>query len=139
MAVISFNFTKVIAEQSKPVTGKIKIGNNVKIDSAESADINFGGSSKAGIRFGFEYKSTYQPEIGGITLKGNLIYLQDTDKVKKVLDTWKKDKKVVPEVAKEVLGAVLNRCNIQALILSRDVGLPSPIPLPKVSEQPPKK
>jgi len=32
----------------------------------------------------------------------------------------------------EILNIILTRCNIQALILARDINLPSPIPLPKV-------
>lgn len=132
MAIISFNFTTVHAELTKSASGKIKIGNNVGITSAEKADINFADTSKGGIRFGFEYKSSYEPNIGHVLLKGTVIYLHDADKVKGVLETWKKDKKVSPEVGREVIDAVLQRSNVEALIVSRDVGLPSPIPLPKV-------
>jgi hypothetical protein len=31
-----------------------------------------------------------------------------------------------------ILNTVLTKCNIEALILSQEVNLPSPIPLPKV-------
>jgi hypothetical protein len=35
-----------------------------------------------------------------------------------------------------ILNSILTKCNIQALILSQDVNLPSPIPLPKVRQEP---
>jgi len=45
---------------------------------------------------------------------------------------WKDQKKVHKDVMTETLNVILDRCNIQALILARDINLPSPIPLPKV-------
>jgi hypothetical protein len=132
MAVISFSFTSIHANHDKPGKGKIKVSNNVSITTVDPADINFGDASKGGVKFGFEFKSNYEPKLGSIVLKGKLIYLNDTDKVKKIFDMWKKEKKVPPEAAGEVINNILNRCNVEALIMSRDVGLPSPIPLPKM-------
>ena len=37
------------------------------------------------------------------------------------------------EVMAQVINSVLTKSNIQALILSRDVNLPPPIPMPKVN------
>ncbi|RMF06578.1 hypothetical protein D6764_01950 [Candidatus Woesearchaeota archaeon] len=136
MAVISFSFTNLQAQTKKPVRGKISISNGVSITSAEKADINFGDTTKAGIRFGFEYKSTYTPDIGSVVINGRLIFLHDADKVNKVLEEWDKSQKVMPDVAKEIMSTILNRCSVQALVMSRDVGLPPPIPLPKVELKP---
>jgi len=132
MAVISFNFTSIHADVIKPVQGKIKIGNNIALTSVEKADINFADTSKGGARIQFEYKSVFDPGIGSVVLKGNVVYLQEADTVKRLLDTWKKDKKVITEAAKEVMTSVLDKASVQALVLSREVGLPSPIPMPKV-------
>ena len=38
-----------------------------------------------------------------------------------------------------LLNALLAKCNVQALILSQDVNLPPPIPLPKVQLNEPQK
>ena len=43
-------------------------------------------------------------------------------------------KQKLPRVAISpiLLNSILNKCNVQALILSQDINLPPPIPLPKV-------
>ena len=62
----------------------------------------------------------------------NSIPLLKKNKVKEVLDGWKKDKKLPKEIMTTILNSVLTKCNIQALILSEQINLPPPIPLPKL-------
>ena len=45
---------------------------------------------------------------------------------------WKKNKAIPKEAMTAVINTALTKCNIQALILSQQVNLPPPIPLPKV-------
>ena len=46
-------------------------------------------------------------------------------------NSWKKNKKIGDEkVALQVLTTILTKCNIKALTLSQEIGLPPPIPLP---------
>ena len=53
-------------------------------------------------------------------------------KQEEILKSWKKSKQVPKETMTEILNTVLMRCNVEALMLSRDVNLPPPIPMPKV-------
>ena len=57
-------------------------------------------------------------------------------KVKKAIDGWKKEKKVDKDIMTQVLNTALTRCNVQALILSQDLNLPPPIPLPRYYRHP---
>ena len=139
MAVISFSFTSVHAELSKPAKGKIKIGNNISITSVEKAGISLADVSKDGVKVGFEFKTSYSPDIGFVLLKGHVIYLQEKEAITKILDIWKKNKTIEEEAGKAVMSAVLDKSNIQALFMTREVGLPSPIPLPKVKVEEKKK
>jgi len=34
-----------------------------------------------------------------------------------------------------VINSILGRCNIQALIMSKELNMPPPIPMPKVAQQ----
>ena len=43
-----------------------------------------------------------------------------------------KDKKIPKEVMTPVLNNILAKSNVEALVLSRELNLPPPIPLPKV-------
>lgn len=131
MTVIGFSFTKMLVEKHNPVKGKVTINNNVGIKEVEETKININTSKKA-LKLDFEFSSSYDPDIGKILLEGEVIYLIDKDKSEEIIKNWKKNKKLEQEVMNSVLNYVLSKCNIQALILSKDMNLPPPIPLPKV-------
>ena len=132
MTIVGFDFTKIDAEKKGPVKGKISINNNVTIKSVEEHNLNLGKEKQNALKFVFEFASKYDPNIGIIKLVGNVIYMAEQKKIKEVLDGWKKDKKLPKDISTSILNTVLTKCNIQSLILSRDINLPPPIPLPKV-------
>jgi hypothetical protein len=133
MSIIGFNFTKILVEKTGSPKGKINISNNIGIVDVKNAKINLGESTNAGVRFAFAFSSEYDPKIGKISLEGEVIVMESKEVVDEILKSWK-DKKAVPkDMMSAILNTVLNKCNIQALILSRDLNLPSPIPLPKVN------
>lgn len=131
MGIIGFNFLKIDVEKKKAITGKVNIKNNVTIKSITEKDINF-ADDQSGIQFNFEYSSTYEPDLGHINLNGEVIYLEKKKKVQEILNNWKKNKKVDKPLMTQILNNVLMKCNIQSLILSQNINLPPPIPLPKV-------
>ena len=131
MTVVGFNFTKVNAEKKQPVKGKISINNNIRIKNVEEIDLTMGKDQK-GLKFSFEFSAKYDPEVANINLDGEVVYMAKADEAKEILARWKKEKKIAPGVMGKVLNTALAKCNIQALILSNDLNLPAPIPLPKV-------
>lgn len=133
MPIVGFNFSKIdVVRKEKTVTGNISINNNVAIKNIEEADLSIGKDKQDVLKFSFEFNSKYEPEIGNISLGGSLLLLDDSKKIKDILSNWKKDKKIAKEVMAGILNTVLAKCNVQALILSQEVNLPPPIPLPKV-------
>lgn len=132
MAIVGFDFTKIDAEKKSLVKGKIKINNNVSIKKVEGIDLSLGKEKKNSLKFSFEFSCKYEPELGFINLNGDVIYMEEANKVKEILDYWKKEKKLPKEVSNVVLNTILSRSNIKALIISQDINLPSPIPMPKV-------
>jgi len=132
LGVIGFGISKIEAEKSPEVKGKISINNNIKINAVEKTDLFLGKNKQEGLKFSFEYVSTYDPKAGKIILIGNLVAVDDKEKVEEIVSGWKKNKKLSAEVLAHVLNSILNKCNIQAIILSREIGLPSPVQLPKV-------
>ena len=89
-------------------------------------------SKQKGLDFIFEYISNYQPDIGKIHLTGHVVYMEKEDIVDEVLKGWEKGKKLSKEMMGKIYNAVLTRCNIQSLIMSRDINLPPNLPMPKV-------
>ncbi|MBI2208086.1 hypothetical protein HYU50_01170 [Candidatus Woesearchaeota archaeon] len=132
MTIVSFNFTKIEAEKKEAGKGKININNNVAITDVGEKDLSLGNEKQKVLSFTFEFTSTYEPKIGLIRLVGDVLYMDDSKKVKQILDDWKKDKKLPKDIMTGILNTILNRSNVQALILSQDVNLPPPILLPKV-------
>ncbi len=132
MKSVGFNFNKINVEKKNIGKGKVNISNNVAIKNIEQKDISLGKSKQDALKFTFEFTSKYEPGLGSILLGGDVLYLTDSQKSKEILDGWKKDKKVPKDIMAGILNTVLAKCNIQALILSQEVNLPPPIPLPKV-------
>ncbi|HHI04233.1 MAG TPA: hypothetical protein ENL45_01665 [Candidatus Woesearchaeota archaeon] len=132
MAIIGFDLNKINIERIGNVSGEIKINNNVSIKEIDKITVPIKKEDQEGLRFGFEFTSNYEPKIGNLVIKGNVIVVEDKKKAEDILKQWKKDKKAESNVMTDVLNTVLEKCNIEALILGRDVNLPPSIPLPKV-------
>ncbi|MFC1768659.1 hypothetical protein ACFLZX_02750 [Nanoarchaeota archaeon] len=136
MAIVGFNFNKLDVKKSEVSKGgKINISNNVSITDVEQHDVSLGKEKQNTLKFNFEFTSKYEPDVGNILLAGSTIFMSDPKKSKEIMDGWEKEKKVPKEVMTEILNTVLTKCNIQALILSQDVNLPPPIPLPKIKPE----
>ncbi len=132
MPIVGFGLTKIIAEKTGQIKGKVDIKNNVSVKDVRPADISLGKEKNNAAKFVFEFSSSYEPGIGKILFEGEVLYMEDPAKIKEILDSWKKGQKVAQEIMAPVLNSILNKCNVQALILSQDINLPPPIPLPKV-------
>ena len=130
--IVGFGFTKLRAEKGEPIKGKIDINNNVSIKDLKEDNLAFGKDKQNVLKFIFEFTSKYEPNIGTILFEGELIYMEEPKKAKEILSGWKKDKQLPKELMGELLNTILTKCNVQALILSQQVNLPPPIPMPKV-------
>ena len=132
MTIVGFNFTKIGAEKKDTAKGKINISNNVAIDKVEEKNISLANDKQKVLAFTFNFTSKYEPDIGLINFVGDILLMEEAKRAKEILDGWKKDKKLPKEIMTPVLNTVLSKCNIQALILSEQINLPPPIPLPKL-------
>ncbi len=136
MTVIGVNIVKINAEKKNAAgVGRVGIKNNISVKELEEKDFNFGSAKQKGLRFVVEFNCRYTPNIGSIDLEGNVLFLESEEKVKEIKKEWKDKKQLPADVMEPILNAALNRCNIEALKISQDIGLPSPIPLPKVERR----
>ena len=138
MTIVGFNFKNIEVKRESAPKGKINVSNNVSIKDVQETSFPLGKEKQAALRFSFEFSSKYEPAVGSINLGGDLLLITESTKVKKIIEDWKKDKKIPPDIMKDILNTVLTRGNILAIILSQEVNLPPPIPLPKVNIQEPK-
>lgn len=131
MTVLNFNFTKIDVEKKNKISKEIKINSNMGLIDVISSNVASGSKQKAFV-IKFKYDVQYEPKIGHIALEGDLIYLADEKLSTEIENSWK-DKKALPkDVMLVVLNRILHNCNVEALILSKEIALPPPIQLPKV-------
>lgn len=134
MAIVGFTFTKILGEKSAGAHGKININNNVALTDVQEAKLGM-AQGKTGLRIHFQFTSKFQPSIGVLLLEGDLLLLEDAKLAADVLKEWGASKTLPKQMMGGVLNHILERTNVQALIVARDLGLPAPIPMPKVNVQ----
>ena len=87
--IVGFGFNKISAQKNTSAKGKIDINNNVSIKDVQESDLALGKEKQSVIKFVFEFTSKYEPDIGQITIEGELLYLDDPKKTKEILASWK--------------------------------------------------
>ena len=137
MTIIGFQFNKILIEKLNPIKGKISVNNNVSLTNVEKSELAFGKEKQNVLKFEFEFNANYEPKSGdkvaSIILNGGLTYLDTPEKITEVEKGWKKNKKIPKEIMTPVLNSILSKCNIEALVLAKEINLPPPIPMPKVN------
>ena len=135
MTIVKINIHKLNAERNLDAkVGQVKINNNVAIKNIE--DLDFAIEGKKGLKFTFAFNCIYEPSLGSIDVEGQVLFVDTEDKVKEIKKNWEDDKKVPVGIMEQIVNAALHKGNIQAIKVSEEVSLPSPLPLPKVKPQP---
>ena len=136
MAIVKINLHKVNAERNlEAAGGQIRINNNVSIKNVE--DMAFDMEGKKGLKFTFTFNCSYEPELGKIEVEGQILFVDTAAKIIEVKKSWDENKRIPVDIMEQVVNAALHKGNIQAIKISEEVSLPSPLPLPKVkTEQP---
>lgn len=133
MSVIGFNFNKISVERLGSKSGKLTISNNVGISEIVEAKVPFGNDKTKCVKVNFKFESKYEPKVAEISLEGDVLYMLPADAAASLIDDWKAKKNLSSEAIQPIMNAILSKSNVEALILSKELNLPSPIPLPKVN------
>jgi len=112
----------------KEVVGQVKIDTNSTVTSVnevspKEADVDF--------RIAISYGS-----LGVLKIEGRLIFEGDAPTLAR---EWREKHSMPTDMANEIHTAILHSCIPETVLLARDLGLPPPIPLPKVNIQEQKK
>ena len=130
MTMVGFSFTKITAERKPASNSAINIESNAGVTNVIELPVI--EPKKALLKFEFTFVVTYEPGIGKIELNGEVVQLYDKEYGLKVVEHWAKNKKLPPEIMPEVFNNILAKSNVEAVVVSRDLGLPSPIQMPRV-------
>jgi hypothetical protein len=140
MPIIGFNFNKLKVEKKSQPTWPIKTRNDFNIVKIDTVEVPLSGQKSDVLSFEFEYSVDYDPKAANILIGGQILYSEEPKKIKEIMSSWKKEKKLKPELMGKLINFALIKCHIKALSLSQDVNLPPHIGLPliKKAEKPQK-
>ncbi|HLC75300.1 MAG TPA: hypothetical protein VJH88_05615 [Candidatus Nanoarchaeia archaeon] len=136
MTIVGVHLTKITAARNvKSAAQKVGINNNISIKNVEPHDFALGKATQQGLKFSFVFNCIYTPDLGTIDFEGDVLFLGEEEETEKVKKEWEANKKLPADFAEPILNAALMRSNIQAIKLSTDMGLPSPVPLPRIEKK----
>ncbi len=137
MGIVALNFIKINVEKKKGIDGKVNINNDLVLkDVVERQLVGKNKQSLADFLFSFtvQYLTEEKVALASILLEGEVVYVDDAAKIKEILDGWKKNKTVQKELLREVMNTAMMKCNVEGILLSKEVNLPPPVGLPQIKE-----
>jgi len=124
---IELRYRNLEVKRFSESSGSVNINNNSTLTSVERVE------DKVSVNFVFS--TNYDPGIGVIRIEGNLSFSDTEENMERAMDEWKKSggKNLPVDLAEKVHNTILSNCVVQATLLSKEVQLPPPIPMPNVS------
>ena len=120
-------------EKSEAPLTKINLNTNIVLTDVGRVPLSLGASKEDALKVSFSFDSLYEPKLGSIKLEGFLLYIDSKDGMAANEKSWKKDKKLPKDLHNQLLNHIHSKCAIEAVVLTRDIGLPPPIPLPRLN------
>jgi len=139
MAVLGLSFKKMSVERLESPKGQLNVTSNTNITNIEKSKMELNTKDQEAVKFAFEFVTEYQPKVAMINISGEVLWLDTAEKCKEIFDAWKKKTKVPQRIMIPILNTILSKANIAALVLSREMGLPVPLQLPRVEPKPEEK
>ena len=130
MKIIGFSLTKISIERIEKIEGELKLDQNIDIKNIEKENIPI--SKDEALKIKFNFSINYSKNVAKVNFEGYLIILPEKDELKEILKLWK-DKKIPNEIRIPLFNFIMNKCNIKALNLEDEMGLPLHIPMPRIS------
>ncbi len=135
MTIVGFNFTKINVERKKITNDKLSIKRDLSIKNIKPKQIGLDGNKaalEADFNFNIDYLDEKKSKFANISLSCSLVFLNKKELIDEILLQYKKKKSIKPEILSYLLNYTFNKCNIQALLLSKEVSLPSHIQMPRL-------
>ena len=129
--IINFRLDKIHIERKNQPKGNIEAKNNLKVIDIDHESLSALTKQKA-LNFKFLFSVVYEPDIAKAEIGGNVTYMADEKQIKEIVEKWKKEKKIKPEIAAPIFNYILAKCNVKALGLEEDLELPFHIPIPRL-------
>ena len=81
-----------------------------------------------------DYNLTNEKKLADLEIAGEIIIAMESKEFKKTMEDWKKNKRMEKDQLIPILQGILNVAQVEAIILARELNLPSPVQLIKIKE-----
>jgi hypothetical protein len=132
MKIIGFNLTKISGEKKEKQPEKLNITQNIDIIELKEDEISI--SDKKSLNIKFNFLISYSEDFAKMEFEGTVVILPQDKEIKDIMDSWK-DKKLPEDFRIPLFNFIMNKCNVKALTLEDEMGLPIHLPLPRVTSQ----
>jgi len=110
--------------------GPVNVHNNSTIKTVSKVE------GKLSIEFSFA--CSYEPNIGAIKIEGEVYVHDSAENIDRAVKEWGKEnpggnRNLPADIAEKVHNAIISSCVVESVVLSKEVGLPAPIPTPTIS------
>ncbi|MBU5689575.1 MAG: hypothetical protein QXM68_01405 [Candidatus Aenigmatarchaeota archaeon] len=129
MPVVGYYIRSIEAKRRNPTKDRVDINTNLKITAMEKANVGI-KNKEPSIDISFELHTRYEPDVGEISMEGNVMYIGPN--INEALKMWKNEKKILQDVDIEVKNFLLRKCMTIEINLAENMGLPPPIMFPTV-------
>lgn len=129
MEIIGFFIKDVSAKREEEIKLPLNINNKTSIKEVGEIDVK--AINKKSLKISFEFETEYKHQnkkMGEIKISGHILFLHKNHT--KILNSWKKEKKLPEDVNIFLVNHILRKCIIKSIVLADELSLPSPVPLP---------
>ncbi|MEK6873128.1 MAG: hypothetical protein AABW90_03920 [Nanoarchaeota archaeon] len=135
MRIIGFNLTKILVEKQEKFGEKLQVNQNINIKNITEEKIPI--TDNKALKIAFNLSVTYSDNYAKIEFEGTLLVLPEKDEFKKILESWK-NKNIPENIRVPLFNFIMDKCNVKALYLEDELGLPFHVPMPKLTLEPKK-
>ena len=132
MRIIGFNLTKILVQKQEKSEERLQINQNINIKDITEEKIPI--TENKALKISFNLIVEYSNNYAKIEFEGTILVLAEKDELKKILESWK-SKKIIEQIRVPLFNFIMDRCNIKALQLEDELGLPFHVPMPKLTLQ----
>lgn len=134
MPVVGVNITNIEVEKQGGIIGNVEVNLSPKIEEVRLGEVRTPSGKVNGVEVLFTYQIGYNPEIARALIKGAVFYLPPKkEQTDEILEGWEKEKKIPPEMFAELVNFLTNEITPLIMIVSKEMRIPYPIPLPRVT------
>lgn len=132
MRIIGFNLTKVLVEKQEKFGEKLQVNQNINIKNISEEKIPI--TDNKALKITFNLSVVYSDNYAKLEFEGTLLVLPEKEEFKKILESWK-NKNIPENIRVPLFNFIMDKCNVKALYLEDELGLPFHVPMPKLTFQ----